>query len=121
MAELEVVRLNSGHALPLESKPNGISFQWVDSAGDPVDMTTGTWTGQGRAEAVEGTPAANLGAGIVSVVTGTATATYAWHDDDHAAVGVFRLIIWVGNLTKRYGSHVFEWAVADAPGAAPTV
>lgn len=121
MAELNVIRLNGGKAYPKGAKPNSISYQWEEADGDPVDMTSGVWAGQARAEAVDGTAAADLGSGSIALNTGTATISYAWHTDDFAEVGVFRLILWAGNGTIRYGSAVFEWAVADSPGNDPTV
>ncbi len=121
MAEPDVIRLNGGKAQPIDSKPQAISYQWLDGGGAALDFTTDTWAGQGRAEAVDGTAPGSLGNGTVVVTFGTATATYSFHADDFSEVGVFRLVIWVGNGTNRYGSVVFEWEVYDAPGAAPTV
>ena len=121
MAEPDVIKLNGGKAQPLKSKPQAISYQWLDGDGDALDFDTDTWVGQGRAEAVDGTAPDNLGDGAVVVVASTATATYSFHADDFSEVGVFRLVIWVGNGTHRYGSVAFEWEVYDAPGAVPTV
>ncbi len=121
MAEPKVVRLNGGKAYPKDTKPGAISYTWLKADGSVVDMTSGTWTGQGKAEAIDGTAAANLGTGSVSVDTGAAKATYSFHADDFKNIGVFRLIIWVGNTTIRYGSVIFEWEVSDAPGSDPTV
>lgn len=121
MAEPDVIKLNGGRAQPLDSKPQAISYQWKKGDGTALDFTIGTWTGQAKAEAVDGTAPTNLGNGAVTVATSTATATYAFHADDFSTVGIFRLVIWVGNGINRYGSVVFEWEVYDAPGAAPTV
>ena len=121
MAEPDVIKLNGGKAQPLSSKPQAISYQWKQGDGTALDFLTGTWTGEGRAEAIDGTAPSNLGDGITTVDAATATATYSFHANDFSAVGVFRLIIWVGNTINRYGSVAFEWEVYDAPGAAPTV
>ena len=122
MAELDVIKLNGGKAFPNGTKLSAISYQWLDENDDPIDLSTGTWTGQGRAEALDGGSAgAGLGTGGVSVDTANARATYVPHEDDFATAGRFRLIIWIGNGTTRYGSAVFEWQVADAPGADPSV
>ncbi len=121
MAEPDVIKLNGGKAQPLKSKPQAITYQWLDGDGTELDFTTGSWTSQGRAEAVDGTEPSNLGTGTTTVDTDTATATYSFHADDFSEVGIFRLIIWVGNTINRYGSVVFEWEVYDAPGADPTV
>jgi hypothetical protein len=121
MSELAVIRLNDNRAFPLGAKPSAISYQWLDNLGDPVDMSVGTWTVQARAEAIQGAAEANLAGGSTAINTGTATATYVWHDDDFGAIGVFRMILWAGNGTVRHGSEVFEWEVADAPGDVPTV
>jgi hypothetical protein len=122
MAELRVKRINGEHAIPKMAKPDPLEHQYLDENDDPIDMSVGTWVGQARAEALYGTaPPAGLGTAGVNVNTTTATATYPWHADDFSTPGVFRLILWVGNGTVRYGSTVYEWEVADAPGADPTV
>ncbi len=121
MAEPNVIRLNGGKAQPLGSKPQAITYQWLDGDGDALDFTVSTWVGQARAEVVDGTEPSNLGGGTVAVDAPSATATYSFHAEDFSEVGVFRLVIWAGNGTNRYGSVVFEWEVYDAPGAAPTV
>ncbi len=121
MAEPKVIRLNGGKSYPKDSKPQAISYQWLKADGDVIDLTDGTWTGQGKAEAVDGAAAANLGGGGVVVDVPTASASYTFHVDDFAAIGVFRLIIWIGNTIFRYGSVVFEWEVSDSPGTDPTV
>ncbi len=120
MSEPDVIKLNGGKAQPLLSKPQAITYQWKDGDGDALNFLTGTWTAQGRAEAVDGTEPSNLGSGVTTIDAATATATYSFHADDFSEVGVFRLVIWVGNTINRYGSVVFEWEVYDAPGAAPT-
>jgi len=121
-AELRVHHINGDDAVPMGSKPLPIQHQFLDQNGDPVDMSVGTWTGQGRAEQlyVEDQPA-GLGAGSVVVDDMLATATYPWVVADMATAGKFRIILWVGNGTLRFGSTVYEWDVADAPGAAPSV
>ncbi len=121
MSEPDVIRLNGGKAHPVGAKPQAISYQWKKGDGTALDFTSGTWTGEAEAEAVDGTAPSNLGAGTVAVTSGTATATYSFHADDFSVVGIFRLVIWVGNTINRYGSVVFEWEVYDAPGDAPTV
>jgi hypothetical protein len=120
--ELRVKHINGDAALPKGAKPDPIVHQFLDQNGDPVDMSVGTWTGQGRAEQlwVEAQPP-NIGTGSVVVNDVEATATYTWHSADFGTEGKFRLIIWVGNGTVRYGSTVYEWDVADAPGADPSV
>ncbi len=121
MAEPNVIRLNGGKAYPKDSKPQAISYQWLKADGSVIDLTAGTWTGEGEAEAVDGAAATNLGDGGVAVDVPTATATYSFHLDDFSAIGIFRLIIWIGNTTLRYGSVIFEWEVFDSPGDDPTV
>lgn len=115
-----VVRLNNGKPIAKGSIPGSISHQWTDYNGDPVPLAG--FTGQFRAEALEGgsTPA-GMGGGSVTVDGPNGTATYPWVVADFSEVGRFRGIIWVGDGTDRYGSFVFEWSVADAPGADPTV
>lgn len=121
MAEPNVIKLNGGQAQGKGSKPQAISYQWKKGDGDPIDLTSGTWTGEGEAEAVDGIAPASLGSGVVTIDVPTATATYSFHANDYSEVGIFRLIIWIGNTTHRYGSVVFEWEVFDAPGDDPTV
>jgi hypothetical protein len=123
VTELRVKHINGEQAVPLGAKPDPIVHQYLDQNGDPVDMSVGTWVGQGRAEQlfIEDPQPANLGDGSVVIDDVEATATYVWHTADFAQVGKFRIIIWVGNGTLRYGSTVYEWDVADAPGAPPSV
>jgi hypothetical protein len=122
VSELRVIRLNGSKSFPIGARPGGLSFQWLKDDGDPIDMSVGVWTGQARASALDGTAApANLGDGVVAVDTDTATAVYSWHDDDFSVAGRFRIILWVGNGSERWGSTVFEYEVVDAPGDDPTV
>lgn len=122
MSDLEVIRLKGGKAYPAGAIPAAISYQWLKDDGTPIDLSVGTWTGEAKAEALDGVSApANLGGGTVTIDVATATATYQWHADDFSTPGRFRMIIWIGNGSNREGSAVFEWTVADAPGSAPTV
>jgi len=121
MSEPEVIRLNGGKAYPKDTKPGFISYTWLKADGSVIDMTSGVWTGEGKAGAIDGTAAANLGTGSVVIDTAAAEATYSFVADDFKNIGVFRLIIWVGNTIIRYGSVIFEWEVSDAPGDDPTV
>lgn len=123
--DLQVKHINGRRALPIGTRPPLLEHQYLDENGDPLDLSTGVWTGQGRAEklhlaAGESQPP-GLGSGTVSIDIPTATASYAWADEDYETEGRFRLIIWIGNGTQRFGSTVYEWDVADAPGANPTV
>ncbi len=100
-----------------------VSYQYLDADGDVVDLTSGTWVGQGRAEQlhVSSQPSPVPGEGVVTIDVGTATATYPFTVDDFLTVGRFQLVIWIGNGSDRHGSPTFEWEVYDAPGAVPTV
>jgi len=121
-SDIAVKEINGGLAIPKGTRAVPISHQYLDQDGNPVDLTSGTWTGQGRAEQLhETTQPPNIGDGSVGINIPTATATYEWVDEDFETIGRFRLIIWIGNGTQRFGSTVYEWNVADAPGADPTV
>lgn len=117
-SEPEIIDLGS---FPLGSKPPALDYQWLDGDGDPVDMSSGAWTGQVEGEQlhvdVQPSP---LFDGSVAIDAPTATATYTW-GTDFGVVGRFRLILWAGNTVNRVGSPVFEYHVTDAPGDAPTV
>lgn len=121
MAELSVIRLNDGRAFPQGAKPSALEYQWLDNLGDPVDMSVGTWSVEAKAVAIQGTAHADLAGGAPTLDTVNAAATYVWHDGDFLEIGVFRMILWAGNGSIRYGSEVFEWEVADAPGTPPSV
>ena len=122
MSDLAVKQVFGNRAVPNKSKPAPIEHQFLDSDGNPIDMSVGTWTGEGRAEQLYvDTQPTGLGSGSVVVDDVSAIATYTWADEDFQTLGKFRIIIWVGNGTERYGSTVYEWDVADAPGADPTV
>lgn len=110
-------------AFPLGARPSSIEYQFLQQDGTVEDLTTGTWTGQARSERIHTNTAspAGIGAGTVTIVVNTATATYNWVTADFATVGVFDLIIWIGNTTNRMGSAIFRYEVFDAPGIAPTV
>ena len=120
--DLDVKHINGQRALPKGSKPPPLVHQYLDEAGNPYDMSVGGWTGQGRAEQLHvASQPATIGTGSVIIDVPNATATYNWVVEDFLTIGRFRLIIWVGNGTQRLGSTVYEWDVADAPGADPTV
>lgn len=110
-------------AMPSGSKPPPLEHQFLDQDGNPLDMSVGVWVGQGRASQlfIDGSQPANIGNGSAIVDIVEAKVTYTWHDADFETVGKFRLILWVGNGTQRFGSTVYEWDVADAPGDDPTV
>lgn len=123
--DLSIKHINGGRALPKGSRPPLLEHQYLDANGNPYDLSTGIWTGQARAEQLhlgsgESQPT-GIGSGSVSVTIATAIASYAWVDQDFLTPGRFRLIIWIGNGTQRFGSTIYEWDVADAPGADPTV
>ncbi len=105
------------------SIPAGLTYQFLDGDGAAIDMATGTWTGQTKAEQLhtDTQPSPAPGAGAVVVTAGTATVTYSFTADDCLTNGRFQLVIWAGNGTNRVGSPTFEWEVYDAPGALPTV
>ncbi len=123
--DLLVKHINGERALPNLSIPPSLEHQYLDADGDPYDLTTGTWTGQGRAEKInlddgESQPA-GIGTGAVTIDVPTAIAQYDWDIADFTTVGRYRIIIWIGNGTQRFGSTVYEWDVSDAPGADPDV
>lgn len=120
--ELDVYKINGNRALPKGSKPPALEYQYLDDVGDPIDISVGVWTGQGRAEQLHtDSQPTGIGEGSVTIDVVTATATYSWADEDFATVGRFILIIWIGNGQDRFGSVIFEWEVADSPGADPSV
>jgi hypothetical protein len=120
--DLDVSYVFGDKAVAKGTLPPPIEHQYLDQDGQPIDMSVGTWVGQGRASLlyVDDQPV-GIGDGSVVVEDSTATATYTWADEDFETIGKFRLIIWVGNGTLRFGSTVYEWDVADAPGDDPTV
>ncbi len=123
--DLLIKHINGERALPKNSIPPPLEHQYLDAAEDPADLTSGTWTGQGRAEKInlddgESQPA-GIGAGTVTIDIPSATATYGWVAADFAQIGRFRIIVWIGNGTQRFGSTTYEWDVSDPPGADPSV
>ncbi len=123
--DLLIKHINGERALPNLSLPPPLEHQYLDADGNPFDLSSGIWTGQGRAEKInlddgEIQPA-GIGAGTVTIDVPTATATYPWVIADFTTPGRFRIIIWIGNGTQRFGSTVYEWDVSDAPGIDPTV
>lgn len=120
--QLVVKHINSERALAKNSKPVPLQHQFLDINGDPIDLSVGTWVGQARAEQLHvAVQPPNVGTGTCQVDALTATATYLWNAADFETIGRFRIILWIGNGTQRFGSTVYEWDVADAPGADPTV
>ncbi len=110
-------------AFPQGALPQGLSYQYLDGDGAPVDLTSGTWTGEAKAEQLhaDSQPSPIPGGGAVGIDVPTAVATYTFTVDDSKTVGRFQLILWIGNGTNRLGSATFEWEVHDAPGTVPTV
>lgn len=124
--DLVIKHINGERALPKLSVPPPLEHQFLEDDGvTPVDLTTGVWTGQGRAEKISlgdgETQPAGIGAGTVTINVPTATATYPWVIADFTTPGRFRIILWIGNGTQRFGSTTYEWDVSDAPGIDPTV
>lgn len=118
-SEAEVIYLGS---FPQGAKPPALSYQFLDGDGDPINMSTGTWTGQIKGEQLHvDPPQPTIFTATPTVDSGTATITYIWPVEDMSIVGRFRLILWAGNTITRVGSPVFEYHVTDAPGAVPTV
>lgn len=122
-SELDVKHINGGRALPKLSRPPGLAHQFLKEDGTPYDMSIGVWTGQGRAEQLHvASQPALIGTGTVVVDAVLAIASYSWiATADFGTIGRFRIVLWVGNGTERLGSTIYEWDVADAPGADPTV
>ncbi len=110
-------------AFPQEAIPLGLTYQFLDGDGSPIDMTAGTWVGEAKAEKlhVDTQPSPIPGEGAVALVSATATVTYTFTVDDTKTVGRFQLVLWAGNGINRVGSPTFEWEVYDAPGIPPTV
>ncbi len=123
--DLLVKHINGERALPKLSIPPSLEHQFLDDDEDPYDLTTGTWNGEGKAEKInldegESQPS-GIGDGTVTIDVPTAIAQYDWVIADFTTLGRFRIIIWIGNGSQRFGSTVYEWDVSDAPGADPTV
>ena len=109
-------------AFPTDSIPLSINYQYKEGQGTSLDLSTGTWTGEAACEQLYVTDQpSNIGSGSVTIVTETAIATYDFVAEDFATVGIFELIIWIGNGANREGSKVFRYEVFDAPGSAPIV
>lgn len=122
MNDLPVIYLNGGKAFPKGSRPPSLEHQFLDENDLPYDMSVGVWTGQAKAEQLHVTAQPpNIGSGSVSVNAVDAKVTYGWASADFNSIGRFRIILWVGNGSQRFGSTIYEWEVADAPGDDPTV
>lgn len=123
--DLLIKHINGERALPKKSIPPPLEHQYLDAAEDAFDLSNGTWTGQGRAEKINledgETQPTGIGTGAVTIDIPTATAQYDWVTEDFDTPGRFRIIIWIGNGSQRFGSTVYEWDVSDAPGADPSV
>lgn len=92
----------------LGEDPEDLQVTMKGADGNPLDLSA--FSLGVAIEAIEGTPAANLGGGSVSENSG-GLATYNWHVDDFAAVGTFRLQIWGTDGTNTIASEVFQYAV----------
>lgn len=114
-----IIKLGS---YPIGAIPLSLNYQFKDYAGDPLDLSTGTWSAQARNEQlhVDSQPA-DLGSGNATVDALTAIASYDWAPEDFTTVGEFELVLWIGNGTNREASKIFRYEVYAGPGAAPTV
>lgn len=91
--------------------PESLQVTMKGSDGTVIDLTS--FTPKVAITAIEGTAAASLGGGSVSVVSPATGGIiqYDWHADDFANVGLFRLQIWASDGTNDIASEVFQYAV----------
>lgn len=99
--------------------PETLIITMKGTDGNAIDLTA--FTPKIAITAIEGTAAANLGAGTISKGSPNSggTVEYIWHDDDFSVAGLFRLQIWVDDATNTLASEVFQYAV-EAVTTAPS-
>lgn len=97
--------------------PPSFEQQFTDSSGDALPINGYSVT----TNIVSTNPDATPGSGSTSL-TGDGSdgkVTYAWHADDMAYPGFYRLQMWATLGSAKYESDVFTYAVYDGPGDAP--
>lgn len=89
--------------------PEGLEYQYLDAAGDPIDLTGFSATGVLTDEA--GTETARA-ASVSDAANGKAT--WTWNDGDLDTAGRYRLMMWVNSATTaRYASEEITVTVVD--------
>lgn len=98
-------------------KPVPLVYQFLDSAGAPIDLTGYTATFS-YVRCDGGIPAT----GAATVTSPTAgQVTHAWTGAEFPEPGPYWAEFWAGNTTNRFCSLRLEYLVRSAVGAVPSI
>jgi hypothetical protein len=97
-------------------KPAPLTYQFLDSAGAPINLTG--WTAKFSYQEHDG-PAVTANAAITDGPNGKAT--YTFSGAEFYSAGRYRAQMWVGNTANRFASVDIDFNVAVSVGAAPNI
>jgi hypothetical protein len=97
-------------------KPAPLEYQFLDSAGSPMNLTG--YTAEFHYQRSDST--ATVGAAVVSDAT-AGKVTHTWTGSELSTPGTWWCQFWVGNTTNRYASQRLEAVVRAAVGTVPSI
>lgn len=97
--------------------PPPLAYQFLDSSGAPVDLSSG-FTAQYRWQERDGTPGSGA-ASVTDPVNGIVT--YTWTGAEFATAGLYTAYFWTGNHTNRYASVPVKFRVRLPVGTVPQI
>lgn len=97
-------------------KPAPLVYQFLDSAGSPIDLTG--WTAKFLYRRRDGSPT-EANASVSDPVAGKVT--YVWTGSEFSTPGTWWAEFWTGNTTNKISSKRLEAVVRAAVGTAPAI
>lgn len=97
-------------------KPAPLVYQFLDSAGVPINITG--WTAKFSYQEHDGA-AVVANASVTDGVNGKVT--YTFTGAEFYSAGRYRAMIWTGNTANRFASVDIDFEVSVSVGAAPNI
>lgn len=101
--------------------PAPLEYQFLDSAGSPINLTgyTAKFQRGVKANATNYVSVATLNATVTDAANGKVT--YTWVAADFSGPGTYGGMFYVGNGTNRFASLLITWITCAAVDVAPSI
>lgn len=101
-------------------KPNILEYTFLDSNGNPIDLSGYTVKFVYREQFQSQTDAVTAAGALVTPATG-GKVSYTWTGNELTTPGKYFGEFWVGNNAQRYCSYLIAWLVRTQVGTVPNI
>jgi hypothetical protein len=98
-------------------KPPPLTYQFLDSSGNPIDISSG-YVADFSCQEADGNP---FSASAVITSGAAGQVTYTWTGAEMPTAGRYTAFFWVGNGTTRLASIPLRWLARLPVGAVPSI